>query len=155
MTPIFSHIFSNCGRCSRVTLRKSVSKNFPSRQWGLSGRPCMCRPGIVNPLRCEQKFQDIYRGGGADRVNLIVDFTRIWPKNWQNLQSTSKYSASTNGGPRSRVHARGTLRSAPHRHERKFSGTRVCRIAFKHLPQPLRSHIQSFRTPRQVFLGNI
>ena len=29
----------------------------------------------------------------------------------------------------------------PHQHERKFSGARVCRVTFKHLPQPLRSHI--------------
>ena len=64
-------------------------------------------------------------------------------------------SAHADGGPRSRVCARETLRSDPHRHERKFSGTRVCRVALKHLPQPLRSHIQSFRTLRQVFLGNI
>jgi hypothetical protein len=29
----------------------------------------------------------------------------------------------------------------PHQHERKFAGARVCRVTFKHLPQPLRSHI--------------
>ena len=52
-------------------------------------------------------------------------------------------------GPRSRVRARGTLRSAPHWHWRNFSGTRVCRVAFKHLPQPLRSHIRSFRSLRR------
>ena len=50
-------------------------------------------------------------------------------------------SAHADGGPRSRVRARGTLRSAPHQHERKFSTTCDCRIIFKHLPQPLRSHI--------------
>jgi hypothetical protein len=33
-------------------------------------------------------------------------------------------------GPRSRVCARETLRSAPHRHEWKFSGARVCRVTF-------------------------
>ena len=66
-----------------------------------------------------------------------------------------RISASADGGPRSRVRARGTLRSAPHRRERKFSGARVCRIAFKHLPQPLRSHIRSFKTLQQVFLGYI
>ena len=48
---------------------------------------------------------------------------------------------SKDGGPRSRVCARETLRSAPHRRERKFSGARVCRVTFKHLPQPLRSYI--------------
>ena len=29
---------------------------------------------------------------------------------------------------------------------RKFFGARVCRVTFKHLPQPLRSHTQSFGT---------
>ena len=76
----------------------------------------------------------------------------------------SGISASADGGPRSRVRARGTLRSAPHRHLRKFSGTHFCRVTFKHLPQPLRSHNRSFRTLRQVvqdiyeisqFLGKI
>ena len=27
----------------------------------------------------------------------------------------------------------------------------VCRVSFKHLPQPIRSHIRSFSTLRQVF----
>ena len=45
-------------------------------------------------------------------------------------------SAHADGGPRSRVCARENLRSAPHRRERKFSGARVCRVTFKHLPQP-------------------
>ena len=40
-------------------------------------------------------------------------------------------SAHADGGPRSRVRARETLRSAPHRHEQKFSGTRFCRVTFK------------------------
>ena len=40
-------------------------------------------------------------------------------------------SAHADGGPRSRVCARETLRSAFHRHERKFSGTRFCRVTFK------------------------
>ena len=48
------------------------------------------------------------------------------------------------GGPRSRVCARETLRSAPHQRERKFSAARVCRVTSKHLPKPLRSHIPSF-----------
>jgi hypothetical protein len=39
----------------------------------------------------------------------------------------------------------------PHRHEWKFSGARVCRVTFKHLPQPLRSHILSFETLGQHF----
>ena len=41
-----------------------------------------------------------------------------------------KISAHADGGPRSRVRARGTLRSAPHQREQKFSGACVCRIAF-------------------------
>ena len=34
----------------------------------------------------------------------------------------------------------------PHRHERKFYGIHVSKVTFKHLPQPLRSDIQSFET---------
>ena len=41
-----------------------------------------------------------------------------------------KISAHVDGGPRSRVCARETLRSAPHRRERKFSGARVCTVTF-------------------------
>jgi hypothetical protein len=46
------------------------------------------------------------------------------------------------------VYARLAVRSSPHRHDRKFSGARVCRVTFKHLPQPLRSH--SFGTLGQI-----
>ena len=38
----------------------------------------------------------------------------------------------------------------PHRRERKFYGACVCRVTFKHLPQPLRSHIRSFGTLGQL-----
>ena len=37
---------------------------------------------------------------------------------------------AADGGPRSRICLRRTLRSVPHRQKRKFSSTRVCRIAF-------------------------
>ena len=47
-----------------------------------------------------------------------------------------KISAGADGGPRFRVCARETLRSAPHQHQRIF-GAHVCRVTFKHLPQPL------------------
>ena len=36
-----------------------------------------------------------------------------------------------------------------HRHQWKFVNTRVCKVAFKHLPLPLRSHTQSFGTVGQ------
>ena len=39
-----------------------------------------------------------------------------------------------------------TVRSSPHQHERIFSGARVCRVTFKHLPQHIQSHIWSFGT---------
>ena len=41
---------------------------------------------------------------------------RIYMNYWQHQQN----SAGADGGPRSRVHARGTLRSAPRRHQRIF-----------------------------------
>jgi hypothetical protein len=60
-------------------------------------------------------------------------------------------SARADGGPRFRVCARETLRSAPHRCERKCGwGPHVCRVPFKHLPQPIRSYIQSFGTLGQL-----
>ena len=40
---------------------------------------------------------------------------------------------------------------SPHQHERKFFGACVCRVTFKHLLQPLRSHIRSFGTLGQLF----
>jgi hypothetical protein len=43
------------------------------------------------------------------------------------------------------------LSLVPHRHERKFSDARVCRVIFKHLPQPLQSHSLSFGTLGQLF----
>jgi hypothetical protein len=49
------------------------------------------------------------------------------------------------------VCARLTVRSSPHRHKRKFSDARVCRVTFKHLPQPLQSHILSCGTIGQLF----
>ena len=37
----------------------------------------------------------------------------------------------------------------PHRHKKKF-GVHVCKVTFKHVPQPLRSHVQSFGTLGQI-----
>jgi hypothetical protein len=45
-----------------------------------------------------------------------------------------KISAHADGGPRSRVCARETLCSAPHRREWKFSAARVCRVTFVKFP---------------------
>ena len=59
-------------------------------------------------------------------------------------------SAHADGGPLSWVCTRWTLRSAPYRDERKFSDAHVCSVTFKHLPQPLRIHIRSFRTLGQI-----
>ena len=47
-------------------------------------------------------------------------------------------SAHADGGPRSRVCTRETLCSGPHQREQNFPPARVYRVAFKHLPQPLR-----------------
>ena len=46
-------------------------------------------------------------------------------------------SGHADGGPRSRVCARYTLCSAPHRHERKFFTKGVCTVILKHHPNPL------------------
>ena len=51
-------------------------------------------------------------------------------------KSLISISAHADGGPRSRVRAPRTLCSAPHRREREFSGTLVCRITFNIFPNP-------------------
>ena len=71
----------------------------------------------------------------------------FWPTG---LRRKIEISAGADGGPHFRICARKTLRSAPHGHHRKFSGARSCRVTFKHLPQPLRSHIRSFGTLGQL-----
>ena len=69
------------------------------------------------------------------------DFYLIWIRN----------SAWADGGPRSPSAHAWRVRSSPHRRERKFSSAHVCRDTFKHLPQPLRSHIRSFGTLWKLF----
>ena len=58
-----------------------------------------------------------------------------------------KISAHADGGPRSRVCAREALRSAPHRRERKFSGTHFCRVTFKASPPTIKKSYLMFRAP--------
>ena len=72
----------------------------------------------------DNPFWDFYNGGNKKKKN----------KKWNNFRSRRWGSSLT-------VCARWTVRSYPHQHERKFSGAHVCRVTFKHLPQPLRSHI--------------
>ena len=58
---------------------------------------------------------------------LMTRKNKIIPENTYSYKRSEKYkiSASTDGGPRSWFCARETLRSAPHRCERKFSGACV------------------------------
>jgi hypothetical protein len=62
--------------------------------------------------------------------------------------TTPKIYAHADGGPCSRS------AHAPNQQERKFSSARVSRVTFKHLPQSLRTHIQSFGTLRQLLKFN-
>ena len=48
------------------------------------------------------------------------------------------------------VCGRQTLCSATHLNDWKSFGAHVCIVTFKHLPIPLRNHIQSFGTPGQL-----
>ena len=66
------------------------------------------------------------------------------------LDKMMKNFRSRRWGSSLTICARLTVRSSPHQQERKFSGARVCRVTFKHLPQPLRSHTQSFGTLGQL-----
>ena len=58
--------------------------------------------------------------------------------------------AYVDGGPRSRICPRLSKSLGPHRHERKFVDACVRKVTFKHLPQPLSSHMESFRTIGQL-----
>jgi hypothetical protein len=49
-----------------------------------------------------------------------------------------------------RISARTDWVPLPGLRTRKFSGTGVCRVTFKHLPQPLRCYIRSFGTLGQL-----
>ena len=63
--------------------------------------------------------------------------TQIKKKVLNNMSFTyNLISASADGGPRSWVCARKTLRSDPHQHEPKFSAACVCRVSFKHHSPP-------------------
>ena len=77
----------------------------------------------------------------------------IAPKHLKNLYFVKwhcyQISAHADGGPRSRVCARLTLRSAPHRRERKFSGTCACRVTFKHLTA--KNSYPKFWNPKTTF----
>jgi hypothetical protein len=69
------------------------------------------------------------------------------PSTWPPINTSRNFSAYVYAeGPRFRVCAHETLCLAPHRREGKFSRACVCRFTFKHLTQPLRSHIQTFGT---------
>ena len=87
--------------------------------------------------------------------NPFWGFEQLYQETKNNNKKKKKISASADGGPRSRVCARLTVRSSPHRHERKLSGTRVCRVTFKHLPQPLKSNIRSFGTLGRILKFSI
>jgi hypothetical protein len=76
-------------------------------------------------------------------LRIYKNFFDFQYKNWCNFGSRRWGSSPTDC-------TRLTCPIAPHRHERKFSGAHVCRVTFKHLPQPLLSHIWSFR-----FLGQL
>ena len=52
--------------------------------------------------------------------------------------------------PRSCVCSFETLRLSPHHRELTFFGEHVCRVKYKYTPQPLRSHIKSFGTLKQL-----
>ena len=58
------------------------------------------------------------------------------------------------GGPRSRVCARSTLRSAPDEQQRKLFGAHVCKVGIIHLPQPFRILGQLLKIP-PFFLTNV
>jgi hypothetical protein len=77
----------------------------------------------------------------------LVDIILKQDKDFVKLTHIQRLQISdhADGGPRFRVCARQTLRSAPQQHEQKFSSAHVCKVTLKHLPQPL-GHIRSFGT---------
>jgi hypothetical protein len=84
----------------------------------------------------------------------IFQILRFFSEIEAQWKSNLEYFRSRRWGSSLTVCARLTVRSSPHQHGRKFSGARVCRVTFKHLPQPLRSHIRSIGTIGQLFKKN-
>jgi hypothetical protein len=100
-------------------------------------------------LRLHPSFflnHSIYEGFLKYQLLRCFLFTEFLKTVWIMLVMGHKNFRSCRWGSSLTVCARLTVHSSPHRNERTFSGARVCRITFKHLPQPLRSHIFSFGT---------
>ena len=74
--------------------------------------------------------------------NIYFNFENIW-----------KNFAQADGGPLP-VCACLTGLLSPHRPKRTFLRACVYKVTVKHLPQPIRSHIQSFRTQIIILYGN-
>ena len=68
---------------------------------------------------------------------ILLQKVAVFVVNIDQTRLSMGMSASADGGPRSRVCARETLYSAPHRHLRKFFGAHVCRVTFKNFEKNL------------------
>ena len=94
------------------------------------------------------------------KTSQVLNFTKLWfvqqkigwfnrtlkKISWQWIIWDCAYivNSDADGGPHSCVRARGTLRSAPRRHQRNLFAARVCIVTCKHLPQPLQPNEQPF-----------
>ena len=77
----------------------------------------MRRHGSEDPHQRERKFLSM---NFLILLHLCVTKQKFWQEyhfgSWFQGKFIFEFSASADGGPRSRVRARGTLRLAPHRH---------------------------------------
>jgi hypothetical protein len=73
----------------------------------------------------------------------------LFSSNYLGCDMTDNISAGAAGGPRSRVWARSTLRSAPHQHQLKSFGGCVCKVSFLS-PTPQKSY-SKFWNPMTTF----
>ena len=72
------------------------------------------------PRQCPKLGIESFLKNGV-RPSLIPMLINYFQGRQMKVKWNGKISASADGGPRSRVRARWTLHSAPHRRERKFS----------------------------------
>ena len=105
-------------------------------RWGGRANGHACVDGERGPPSAQAEFIFFL-------INHLIKSLKKTKRSLKTLITITENFRSRRWGPSLTVCACLNVRSSPHRHERKFSGARVCRVTFKHLPQPLRSHILS------------
>jgi hypothetical protein len=118
-------------------------RKFPLTSMGvLAPASAHTRPSARLPIKMSQHFLPHVSAESPSKIS---------PNPSEVISEVSENFRSRRWGSSLTICARLTVRSSPHRHKWTFFGACVCRVTFKHLPQPLRSHILSFGTIGQLF----